>query len=241
MRFVRILFYGSIIAVIVGIKLFMDHKKEIVRGNGEKVVTERTLDEFDQIYISGGFKVVLEQGDKSLVRINGDENLIDQISTEVHNRKLKLKYHRKIQSPESVTLHVQSKDYRRIQVAGAVDLSTDGRLALEELELKVSGAGKVKMDLEAEALAMGLSGAGYMQVVGEAEKARMSISGAGEIKAYDLVTEELFISISGAGSANVHATENLEVHASGAASVRYKGAPKISQSVSGAASIRSVK
>ena len=53
-----------------------------------------------------------------------------------------------------------------------------------------------------------------------------------------LKTRNVFIDISGAGSAIVHAKKTLKVEVSGAGSVKYKGNPKVTKDISGAGSVK---
>jgi hypothetical protein len=66
----------------------------------------------------------------------------------------------------------------------------------------------------------------------------MHLSGAGDFDAYDLISRNAEIDLSGAGSARVYATEDLDVSISGAGSVRYRGEPSVHKSISGLGSLK---
>ena len=74
-----------------------------------------------------------------------------------------------------------------------------------------------------------------------AKEHNIKVSGFGKINAFDLVTDNTDIVISGSGEANVNANEELDVKISGFAKVNYKGDPAIEQSVSGSGKIKSVE
>jgi len=69
----------------------------------------------------------------------------------------------------------------------------------------------------------------------------MDLSGASDIFAYELLTENYQIDISGAGNAQINVSKRLQAEVSGAGNIRYKGSPsEVNQEVSGAGSIRKV-
>jgi len=53
----------------------------------------------------------------------------------------------------------------------------------------------------------------------------MEMPGAGKIAAYDLLVEDFYLKMSGAGMAEVFASKKLSVEISGACTVSYKGNP----------------
>ncbi len=80
--------------------------------------------------------------------------------------------------------------------------------------------------------------AGSIELEGEVEKFFSDLSGAGSINARSLIANKVYISVSGAASATVHAKEFLDASVSGVGSIDYFGNPQNTKTnVSGVGSI----
>lgn len=97
------------------------------------------------------------------------------------------------------------------------------------------------MKIIASDLEIGISGAGKVNLSGEVDTQQLNISGVGSYDARELVSKDCEISISGAGRAVVNATQTLDIEISGVGKVDYVGNPSITQSISGAGSIKSIE
>ena len=238
MRFIKVLFYGAVILVALGFYFKRKADKDTIKGNGHVVQVERTIGEFHSVQISGGFEVILKDGENSGLTVEADENLHDKITTSVSNGVLKVDTKGRIRNYDELKLYVQAPYFREIKVSGAVDLESEGELNSESLDLSGSGAAKVDIDVEVENLEVDFSGAGDIELEGEAGQVDIDLTGAGKFKGFDLEASNMDISISGAGYAEVNVTDKLEVNVSGAGKIRYKGNPQeVSKSISGAGSV----
>ncbi len=209
-----------------------------VDGNGDVIKEERTVTSFNQIDISGGFEVLINQGNEEKLELEVDENLLALITTETKNNTLIIKSYKSIGNAKSLKLYITVVELNEIEVSGAVQMKNKGILEGQNLEIDVSGAGDVDLKLDVETLTMDMSGASETTLKGKADHFEIELSGAGELDAKKLKTRNAIIGISGAGSAIVHAKKTLKVDVSGAGSVKYKGNPKITKDISGAGSVK---
>jgi len=139
-------------------------------------------------------------------------------------------------------VYVTVKDLKRIDVSGAVDINSDGRITVPELSIESSGASDSKLEIVVQKLRLDCSGASKMKFSGSATDVVMDLSGASDIFGFDLLAENYDIDISGAGNAQVNVSKKIHAEISGAGSVKYRGSPtEIDQSVSGAGSIKKVQ
>jgi hypothetical protein len=135
---------------------------------------------------------------------------------------------------------VTSPAYSRLDVSGACNIYSENKLSgSQPLELEVSGAGDIKVNVDAPKVTAGISGSGSVEMSGETRDFEIRLSGAGKARCYDMKSENTKVDISGAGSAEVYASVHLDAEVSGAGSVRYKGnAANVNQQVSGAGSVK---
>jgi hypothetical protein len=138
-------------------------------------------------------------------------------------------------------VYVTVKDLKKIDVSGAVDINTEGRITVPELSIDASGASDSKMEIAVQKLKLDCSGASKMKFSGSATNVSMDLSGASDIFGYDMLAETYDIDISGAGNAQINVSKRIRAEISGAGSIKYRGSPsEVDQSVSGAGSIKKV-
>ena len=208
-----------------------------IDGNGEVTKEQRAVSSFNKIDISGTFDVLINQGNEERLELEVDENLLEYIETEVKNNTLYISSKQSIGNATSLKLYITVVEVNDIDVSGAIKLRNKGTYQTENLEIEVSGAGDIKLDVDVENLSMDMSGASETKLSGSAKNFEIEISGAGDLQAKKLKTRNTTIDISGAGSAVVFAKKTLKVEVSGAGSVKYKGSPKIEKDISGAGSV----
>lgn len=211
-----------------------------IDGNGEVVNETRGVSSFDKIDISGGFEVLLNQGSEEKLELEIDKNLIDFIETKVKNNTLYISSKKPIGNAESLRIYITVVNVDEIEASGAIELKNKGTYKTDDLEIDISGAADVDLNLEVENLTMNMSGASETTLSGNANNFDIEISGAGDLDAKKLKTRNTTVDISGAGSAIVYAKKTLKIEVSGAGSVQYKGNPKIEKSISGAGSVTEI-
>jgi hypothetical protein len=211
------------------------------QGNGNVIKQERKVSSFDAIDVSGAFDVFLSQGPTQSVFIEADENLMSVIKTGVFGSTLRIENSKPIHNAKSLKVYITVKELRSIEVSGAVDIQTETKFTQNELSIEISGATDAKLDLAVQKLEVNSSGGCKLMLTGMANTFDLDVSGAVDVRAFELLTENVSIDISGAGEAEVNVTKELKADVSGAANVKYKGSPaKVLTDVSGAGSVKKV-
>lgn len=213
-----------------------------VRGDGNIQTEERSVNSFKNVTVSGAAKVMVSQGDKPAVKIEGDANLLQYIDVAQEGDRIRIKersgFH--LEPTSDLRIYVTAPVYNHIDVAGACDIIGQTKISqTEDLSMDVSGAGDIKMELDAPRLRAEVSGGGSINLKGQAKDVDLQLTGAGDAHCYDLLSENTKVDITGAGSAQVYASVKLDATVSGAGDVSYKGnAPTVNQHVSGAGSVK---
>ena len=187
----------------------------------------------------------MSQGDLKPLRIEGDQNLLEFVEIEQTGDKLKITTRDgyNLDPSDAIKIYLTAPVYKSIHVSGASNISSQGKLNNDDdIEVSVSGAGDINMDIDAPSIESSVSGSGNINLKGETKELKLKLSGAGEAHCYDLKAENTEVRISGAGSADVFASVKLDAHVSGAGNISYKGNPKtVDQHVSGAGSVNKVE
>lgn len=212
--------------------------EKYIRGNGNVEKETRNISSFSAIDISSAFEIYLTQGNSEALVIEADENLMEHIITEVRGGILKIYVKGNIRNVKTMKAHISFKMMDKIELSGACNIRGEGTYKFNDLDIEVSGASEIKMNLTADKVYLDLSGASDIEFTGSANKLTIEVSGATEVYAQDFEVKECSINASGASTIKVFATEELSVDASGASTVRYKGQPMVNFDTSGASSIR---
>jgi hypothetical protein len=215
-----------------------------VRGNGVIRTEEHSVSSFKNVDVSGTINLYISQGDQKPVRLEGDENLLRLIEVVEEGDRLIVRempgYN--LDPTGDLRVYVTAPEFSHIRVSGAGDIVGQNKIVNNEaLFLHSSGAGDIKMNVDAPELTAQISGSGSIDLQGQTKDVDLGLSGAGSAHCYDLLAENTRVEISGAGSAEVYASVKLEARVSGAGSVSYKGnATTVEQHVSGVGSVNKV-
>ena len=200
--------------------------RKSVSGNGNVVTKERKTEQFTGIKVSSGIDVYLKQGDNLSLTVEADENLHEYILTEVRDGVLNVYTDANIREAERTRVNVTIKEINSVKVSSAGDVFGQTPLKTETLDLSVSSAGDIKLEVYAKEIDLDISSSGDMTLSGEADVLDADLSSAGDLNAYDLTVREAEISVSSAGNADITVTEKLSARASSAGDINYKGNPK---------------
>lgn len=216
---------------------------EKVYGDGNIVTQQRNIAGFTGIDVSGAIDVQLRMEPAHAVKIEGDQNLLQYIRTELDGDVLRI-YRQNgfnVQPTKDIVVYVAAPSMTLIEVSGASKVLGKSPLTgNKEVEIRASGASTIDMDVNLASLYGDLSGACTLKLRGRAGKFSLQASGASEVECMDLVTDETTLDISGATDVKVTSNKQLNVEASGASSVEYRGNANIDQKSSGASSVKKV-
>lgn len=206
-------------ALVLGTSVFSvgcGSEDSCTNGTGSTVSQTIELSNITGFDFQAGGEVTAVQGTPQQIVVRGQQNVIDQLNTDVIN------------------------GIWEIGFVGCVQNIAELRIDITAPELDtviLSGAGTVEADTQTEELDTVLSGAGTMTLTGDATTQDIELSGSGTIAAFDLVSEESRVVLSGQGNVDVTANVRLEVDLSGAGTVSYQGNPEVDQSITGAGTV----
>lgn len=216
-----------------------------VHGNGNIRTEDRGVSDFKNVDVSGAAKVIVSQGDHPSVKIEGDENLLQYMEVIQTGDKITIReregFH--LLPSNDVNIYVTAPVFNRIETSGACNIVGQGKISnSEDLKMSSSGAGDIRMEIDAPRLEADVSGSGSIFLKGETKEMSLDLTGAGDAHCYDLKAENTKVDITGVGSAEVYASVRLDAEVSGVGTVKYKGnASEVNQHVSGAGSVRKIE
>ncbi|MDW3191662.1 MAG: head GIN domain-containing protein [Cytophagales bacterium] len=185
----------------------------------------RKLKSFSSISVGEAIDVEVKAGNEEKAIVEVDGTSPDNVLTEVFGSRLKIRMRQGNWRNVSVRVYVTYKELEEIDVSSAADLSSDGPIKSESLEIEVSSAGDVEVEVDVEELEVRVSSAGDLTIEGKAIKQYVRVSSSGDYDGYDLESEEAEVDASSSGDARVFVTKELEADASSSGSVYYRGNP----------------
>jgi Putative auto-transporter adhesin, head GIN domain len=215
-----------------------------IRGNGVISSENRQAGTFSRVDAGGNVDVYIKQDSVHSIRVEADENLLPYIMVENRNGSLNIHERRgtRLRPTRTIKVYISGPAINGFELSGASDLVSENTITSNEtISISLSGAGSVKMTLDAPRVEAGLSGAGTVTLKGQTRDFKVNGSGSSDINCFELLAENTKVDLSGAGDADVFASVKLDVAVSGAADIRYKGNATVSKNISGAASVRKVE
>lgn len=226
--FKKILFVALILTVSFSVNAqnFWGNNKR-VKGNGNVVTVNRTVGNYDAIGVGGSFDVLLIKGKEGAITIEGEENIIPFIETEVSGNTLKIKYesNTNINTTKRMLVTVTYKDIEKVSLGGSGNISSEGIMKSEDLEISLGGSGNINLHIDADEVKSSIGGSGNIKLAGNTNELTCSIAGSGSIKAYDLTTDTLQANIAGSGSIQATVKSKIKAKVVGSGSIYYKGNP----------------
>lgn len=210
------------------------------QGSGKMITENRSVKDFSKLDISGSYNVVIKQDSVESLVITADDNLMQYITSRVEDRRLRIKS-KNLCTNGKLTLTISLRDLSEIKTAGAVDLSSNGKITTKDIRLDMSGASKITIDLNAKTVNTTGAGLTELNLTGQATAHNVQLSGAGSINAFDFVVSKYDIETSGVSHCKINVLDQLDLNSSGASDVEYRGNPAtINNNKSGAASLKRV-
>ena len=194
--------------------------------------------------IGGSIDVYVKQDSIRSIKIETDENLQEyvQVITEGNKLVIHTESGYNLKSTKGIKVFVSSPEYKEFDASGACNIFSDNKITSQGMILiDLSGSCDVQMELDAPKTNAHLSGACSVHLKGTTKDFLVEGSGSTDIHCMELMAENVSVSISGAGNAEVYASVKLNVDVSGSGDVKYKGNATVSQSVSGAGSVKKVE
>lgn len=212
-----------ILSLILGCTLFAFQVviAQKISGQGPTVKQTLSVDNFDAIGLSISATVYLTKGPNS-VSIEAQQNIIDNIKTEVKGNSWDIEFDKRVSNHSDITIYIAMPKITSLAIGGSGEIIGKSTF---------NGLGDVSL---------AIGGSGTIELVGTAKEVEISIAGSGDVKTAGLKAENCEVSIAGSGDAYIEVQNDLDVSIAGSGDVHYKGTPKVSSSVAGSGSVKSM-
>lgn len=184
-----------------------------IQGSGQRERQKREVAPFTSISTEGAFTIeVTCQKDLSL-EVEGDDNLLEYVTTEVGGNVLRIKNTKRISPREPVKFKISVPNLEGLSVNGA------GRV-------EIKGMNNEKFEIDS-------NGAATIVVSGTTKVIDVGANGAGQIDAQNLRASRGVVDSNGVTKIDLDVADQLDATVSGPSTVTYKGDPVVKKTVNG--------
>ena len=184
-----------------------------IKGNGKRELQKRQVAPFTSIATKGAFTIeVVCQKDLSL-EVEGDENVLEFVTTEVGNNILRLENRQNFSVSEPVKVRISVPNLEGLSVNGAG-------------QINIKGMNNDKFEIDS-------NGAPTITVSGKTKMVDIAANGAGKVDTQNLHATRAVVDARGVARVDLDVSDQLDVEISGPSSVTYNGNPTVNKNIHG--------
>jgi hypothetical protein len=189
-----------------------------IGGSGVRKKEKRDLGAFTSISTDGAFDIQVVAQQPHSLEVEGDDNILALVATDVSGGVLRIKNLRGYSTNEPIKI----------------------KISVPNIEaFTANGAGKIDISaLKNDKFELGSNGAPTIKVSGETKALVIDANGAGSIDAHKLRSSNAEVESKGVAKVEVFASDQLNVTISGPSTVIYDGDPDVNQTINGPGSIK---
>lgn len=184
-----------------------------LRGSGKREVQKREVASFTSISTEGAFNIEVVAQQTQGLEVEGDDNILPLISTEVSNGELRLRSSQNFSATEPISFKISVPNLEKVTVSGAGKIDVAG-LKNDSFEIVSEGAPQIK-------------------VSGSTKTVRIDTSGAAKIDTHSLRAAKGVVDSKGVSNIQVDVNDQLDVTISGPSTVTYEGDPAVNKTIHG--------
>lgn len=204
-----------------------------INGSGDYTSRQYSLSAFDEISFYGDGDVVVSQDSVRSVRVEAQQNVIDELNVEVVNGELQIGRDNCFRGSKRIKVYVSTPSLTMAHLSGSGSISGSGVFTETDFRAEISGSGSINFDIDVQNLDCSSSGSGDLRFSGRAVHQHINMSSSGDAHCFALEGEDATVRISGSGRCEVNVSDHLDVNISGSGDVFYRGNPVITSKISG--------
>lgn len=235
---IKHIIYSVMLAFMVVFIFSCGKESSCFKGSGTTITEQRAIDNtITEIVIEDNIDVIISQGAESKLAIEGGENLLPYINTDISGSLLKITsdnkcgFFRDYNKP--LTAYIILPDLKKITINGQSDMASDGILDVSTLDVDMRKAtGTVQLNLNADAVAIRQhTGPADVYLSGTTKKLYAYSGGNGWLYLNGMQVKNAHVNHGGTGDIFVKADSTLLVELTSIGNINYYGNPLVTVSV----------
>ena len=208
-------------------------------GKGDVVSQTFEVESFSGICNSIDADIHITKSPVQSVEIVAQPNITKNISLEVTDGILNIKFKKKANHYEDININISMPELRSLAICGTGNINTTNAFdSCGTVLIDISGSGNINASFNSNSNTYTkISGSGNISLTGDSPYHDMTIEGEGNIYSFGFHTDHSVARIIGSGSCELTADSTLNVLISGSGNIYYKGHPVITSSITGEGAI----
>ncbi len=163
-----------------------------INGKGSVTTESRTVSDFTAIDFQTEGTVYVSNGTEFSVSIEAQQNIIDDMKTEVSGSKLKIYNRHILKNHEPIKIYITMPSLERMEVSGSGSAIVQSKFEAGTMDISLSGSGEIEFadSLIASEVNADISGSGDIKLNCWTDSFNGKISGSGSITANGVATHE---------------------------------------------------
>jgi hypothetical protein len=184
-----------------------------IKGNGKRELQKREVAAFSSISTNGAFTIEVTCQKNLSLEVEGDENVLNFVTTEVGNNILRLENSKNYSTSEPVKIRISVPNLEGLSVNGAGHIDIKG-INNDKFEIDTNGAPTIT-------------------VAGTTKLVDIGANGAGKVDTQNLHATRAVVDTRGVAKVDLDVSDQLDVEISGPSSVTYSGNPSVNKTIHG--------
>lgn len=196
-----------------------------IKGSGKVVRNERQVEAFGAVSVSAGLEVILIQDSVVKVVVEADDNLQENIKTEVSHGELKIYPKKRISNCEAKRVYVTFKTIHSVEASSGADVASNTELKIPSLQLSASSGANARLILAVNKINTDASSGANIKLTGTAEIFEVEGSSGANIKATELKSKSCNAGASSGANLKLFVSEKINAQASSGGNIKVEGNP----------------
>jgi len=205
------------------------------------------VDKFSGVALRTSGHVYIKYGKENKVEVESSEDVLERLDIYVEKGTLVIQFKNSsrnwnMRGDDPLTINLTMSELNKLNISSSGFIRTENKFKTDNLDLKISGSGKMEIAADASEITANISGSGNIRLKGSCDSFNPKISGSGKIDAEEMESKSTTITISGSGNCTVNVSQSLEARVSGSGNIYYTGNPNnVNSNISGSGRIKKLK
>ncbi|NVO20410.1 MAG: DUF2807 domain-containing protein [Bacteroidetes bacterium] len=211
-----------------------DHFFDFLKSTGKDITVERSItDNFSGVRLENNINLVLTQGPSYSITLEGGENLLPGIETEIKDSVLTIRNHNKFNWVRSydrkITARVTAPHFLNIGYYSTGILSNTDTLREDSIFItSYGGSGYINLVINTKLSHLALnSGSADLNISGSSDNNFIFAGSYGPFHCKDLLTRNTFMNNKGTNDCYINVAHLLEYEINGLGNIYYYGQPSV--------------
>lgn len=187
---------------------------------------------FDAIKVSTGIDLYLTMGNTEELKVVADDDIIDDLKTEVEDGTLKIYMKRNNwfnwgSGHKTKKVYVTVKELGKLSASSGSDVESTNTLEGESLEVKCSSGSDLKLEVYYKNLSVDTSSGSDSKLRGKVKTLRVEASSGSDIDAGKLESSICYAKARSGSDVTINVSSELYADASSGSDINYYGSPAI--------------